>query len=244
MPHMIDTIMFDLDGTLLPFTQEAFVTTYFAELGKVFVRMDMDAAAAIKAVWAGTKAMSLNDGSRLNSDVFWDAFAAQLSLTDGKRREVEGACDSFYTNEFNVAKSVMIPTDIPKRLVGALSAKGYGIVLATNPLFPACAVDTRLQWLGLEPGDFLFYSHYANSTYCKPSLGYYQEVFDKIGKAPEQCFMAGNSPVEDMSVGELGTETYLVTDCLENESGVDISAFARGTLADLEAYLMTFPDIA
>jgi len=35
-----------------------------------------------------------------------------------------------------------------------------------------------------------------------------------------------------------------VTDCLENETGVDVSAFRRGTLAELDAYLMSLPDIS
>jgi hypothetical protein len=53
--------------------------------------------------------------------------------------------------------------------------------------------------------------------------------------------MAGNSPAEGMRAGELGAETYLVTDCLENESGMDIAEFRRGTLAELETYLMALP---
>ena len=29
-----------------------------------------------------------------------------------------------------------------------LREKGYGLVLATNPIFPAVAVETRLGWVG------------------------------------------------------------------------------------------------
>jgi len=240
---MIDTILFDLDGTLLHFSQQAFIDLYFAELGKVFAKMGMDAGAAIKAVWAGTKAMALNDGSMLNAERFWAVFSQTMGLTDEQRRSVEATCDRFYTNEFDSVKSVLIPNAIAQRLVHAMAAKGYGVVLATNPLFPSCAVTTRLRWFGLEPEDFQLVTHYTNSSYCKPNPGYYQEVFSKIGKTPEQCLMAGNNPAEDMSVGALGTETFLVTDCLENEAGVDITAFRQGTLAELESYLLSLPDI-
>jgi len=235
--------MFDLDGTLLQFSQAEFIDAYFAELGKVFVRLGMDPAASSKAVWAGTKAMILNDGNMLNAGRFWTVFAEQMRLDARRRLEVETACDSFYANEFDAVKSVMTPNDISKRLVRAMSGKGYHVVLATNPLFPACAVETRLRWIGLEPGDFRLITHYSNSRFCKPNPRYYQEVFEKIGKAPEQCMMAGNSPVEDMSAGELGAQTFLVTDCLENEAGADITAIKRGTLAELEDYLMAMPGV-
>ena len=241
---MIDTILLDLDGTLLKLSQEAFLSAYLIELKKVFIRMGIDIDLTVKALWAGTKAMVLNDGSRLNSQRFWETFAAELGLNDKKLKAVEIACDDFYSNAFNAVKEVSEPSDIPKRLVRSLATKGYQVVLATNPLFPACAVATRLSWVGLAPQDFQLITHYANSTYCKPNPGYFRQIFAKINKAPEQCLMAGNSPAEDMIAGSLGCDTFLVTDCLESDADVDITAFRRGTLAELEAYLMSMPDIA
>jgi len=241
---MINTILFDLDGTLLLFSQAEFIDAYFSKLGTVFNRLGLDSGAAVKAVWTGTKAMLLNDGSRTNAECFWEEFAKCTDLTDKRKKAVESACDDFYSNEFDSVKSVMIPTDISKRLVRSLQSRGYSIILATNPLFPACAVTTRLGWIGLEPDDFTLITHYSNSTYCKPNPGYYLEIFKKAGKAPEQCLMVGNNPVEDMSVGALGASTFLVTDCLENETGVDITAFRQGTLAELEASLASLPDIS
>jgi len=241
---MIDTIMLDLDGTLLRFSQDAFIGAYFPRLKKVFSRLGMDDERSVKAVWAGTKAMVLNDGSKLNSERFWDTFTKYLGLMGEKLSDVEAACEHFYKNEFDAVKSVMDPTDIPKRLIPALASKGYSVVLATNPLFPACAVETRLRWAGLKAQDFQLITHYENSSYCKPNPGYFQEIFVKINKEPDQCLMAGNNPVEDMCVGELGSETFLVTDCLESVDGVDISTFQRGTLTELETYLMSMPDIS
>ena len=243
MIDTVDTIMFDLDGTLLQFSQEAFVDAYFGELRKVFSRMGMDAGASIKAVWAGTKAMARNDGSVTNAERFWTEFATHMGLSDEQRLTVEAACDKFYVTEFDNVKSVMAPNEVSKRLVRALQAKGYCVVLATNPWFPECAVTTRLNWIGLVPGDFRLITHYKNSTYCKPNPEYFREVYEKIGKRPGQCLMAGNHPVEDMSAGESGAETFLVTDWLENETGVDVTAFRRGSLLELEAFLAALPDV-
>jgi hypothetical protein len=46
-----------------------------------------------------------------------------------------------------------------------------------------------------------------------------------------------------MCAGELGVETYLVTDYLENEPNMDIEGFRHGSLAELEAYLGALPNL-
>jgi len=241
---MINTVLFDLDGTLLQLSQNLFVKTYLAKIVKVFQRLNMDAEECIKALWAGTEAMVLNDGSMLNAERFWEVFAAQLSLTAEQCRNVEAACNEFYMTEFDTVKSIMAPNEISERLVRALQTKGYRLVLATNPLFPSCAITTRLGWIGLTQQDFILVTHYTNSTYCKPNPRYYEEVFAKINRTPDQCLMVGNNATEDMIVEELGTETFLVTGCLENEADVDITLFRHGTLAELEEYLDSMPDIS
>ena len=242
--NMINTILFDLDGTLLHLSQKAFVDAYFTELKKALVKLGLDAEAAAKAVWAGTKAMVAgSDGQSFNTERFWKTFAAAMGLDGEKLSAVEAACDSFYINEFDSIKSIVKHSDISKRLVHGMAAKGYSVVLATNPLFPLCAVTTRLGWIGLKPSDFLLVTHYTNSKYCKPNPEYYREIFAKINKTPQQCLIAGNNPAEDMCAGALGAHTYLVTDCLENEIGMDITAFRQGSLAELETYLLSLPDI-
>ena len=244
MENMLDTIMLDLDGTLLQFSQEAFIEVYFTELKKVFVNLGLETGAAVNALWAGTMSMMKNDGAMRNSQRFWRTFSEHTGITGDRLKTIEAACDGFYSNEFNVVKSVLRPCDIPRRLVRAMISRGFGVVLATNPLFPLCAVESRLGWIGLDTSDFLLVTHYDNSTFCKPDPRYYNEIYLKINKSPEQCLMAGNNPVEDMHAGKTGAETYLVTDFLENESGEDVTAYNRGTLAELETYLTSLPDVS
>jgi len=240
---VIDTILFDLDGTLLAVKQADFLGVYLVELGKVFARMGLDPDKALKAMWAGTKAMVENDGGALNSFRFWQTFQGYLGLSTDERLPIEAACDGFYNDEFHRVKSVARLDGAAARLVRDTSAKGYKVVLATNPLFPLVAVRARLGWLGLSDADFFLVTHYANCTYSKPNPGYYKDILSKISKEPGQCLMAGNSPAEDMCAGELGIETFLVTDCLENETGTAISRFRNGSLRDLETLLSAFPDL-
>jgi len=235
--------MFDLDGTLCRFSQDDFINNYFKEISKVFAGLDLDPEASVKGVWAGTKAMVLNDGSTLNTHRFWDAFSEFMNVPDEQRKAVEAACDSFYTNEFNNVKSIVEHSEIPVRLVREMASRGYSIILATNPLFPPCAVDTRLDWVGLDKSDFVLITHYENSSFCKPNPEYYREILSKAGKSPEQCIMIGNNPAEDMVAAGLGAEVFLVTDFMENETGIDISVFRHGTIEDMEAYLLSFPTL-
>jgi len=239
---MIDTILFDLDGTLVRMSQDDFLEAYLTKLSKVFLSLELNPEEAIKALWIGTKVMVQNDGSVLNSVRFWDTFSSYLKLDSSKKQACEAACDNFYSNEFNEVKSITNPTDVSKRVVQTMKAKGYCVVLATNPVFPLCALESRLKWIGLDVSDFKHVTYYTNSSFCKPNLGYYKEVLTKINKKPEQCLMIGNSPAEDMCISALGADTFLVTGYLESAGDFDIFAYKNGSPEELEEYLMSLPD--
>jgi len=232
---MINTILLDLDGTLLRFKQSEFIEAYFKRLGKAFADIELDAEKSIKAVWSGTKAMIVGGGNGTNDERFWKTFAEVMELSDEEVKTVEARCDEFYKKDFDEVKSVLAegstdPNNISKQIVHEMANKGYELVLATNPLFPECAVKTRLNWIGLKPENFSLITHYSNSMFCKPNLGYYNEILSKINKQPEQCLMVGNNPAEDMCVSELGMDVFLINEYVENEAGLDISEFKQGKL--------------
>ena len=72
---MKKVILFDLDGTLLPMDQEVFTKAYFSRLAKFLMPFGYDPKKVVEDVWAGTKAMVTNDGSKTNEEVFWDVFS-------------------------------------------------------------------------------------------------------------------------------------------------------------------------
>ncbi|MCL2817164.1 MAG: HAD family hydrolase [Clostridiales bacterium] len=241
---MINTVLFDLDGTLLPLKQDKFLAAYLTELEKVFIRLGLPAQRAMEALWAGTKAMIKNDGTKKNAERFWAEFAAVTGLSGEALKAVEDACDGFYTHEFNAVKKAVAETDdpgLPRRMIDMLSSKGFILVLATNPLFPACAITTRLGWIGLLPQDFCLITDYSNSSFCKPNPGYYRGILAGLGKEARQCLMIGNNVKEDMCAGALGMETFLLTGFLENEDAADVSSFRQGSPAELELFLASLP---
>ncbi|MBQ2445786.1 MAG: hypothetical protein II272_05025 [Oscillospiraceae bacterium] len=62
----ITTVLFDLDGTLLPMDQEEFIRAYFSLLAKKLAPRGYDPKALYPALLAGIEAMVVNDGSRRN----------------------------------------------------------------------------------------------------------------------------------------------------------------------------------
>lgn len=237
---MVNTILFDLDGTLIPFVQEEFIRAYFKALVRRLAPMGYDGEKLVSAIWKGTGAMIANDGSRTNRQVFWESFTGDLGMA---AMALESILENFYARDFDGVRSVLRRQADRHGLMAGLRQKGYGLVLATNPIFPAVAVATRMSWVGLAADDFDYVTTYENSRYSKPELGYYRNILNQIGRSPEECCMVGNNPVDDMSALKLGLEGYLVTDFLEDPANTPLEAFRRGSFQELEAFLSALPEV-
>ncbi len=235
---MVNTVLMDLDGTLLPFWQKDFVGGYFTRLCRQIVPLGYAPDDVVKAVWAGTKAMIQNDGTCQNADRFWDTFAGILG---DEVRESADMLDTFYRTAFHEVREILQEDTCAKEIVETLRGKGYTVVLATNPLFPAVAQEARISWAGLTPDAFAYITHYENSRYCKPNPRYYEEILAVIGKRPEECLMIGNSVAEDMIAATLGMEVYLVEGYVENPDNLPTDSYKHGTLRDFLAYAETLP---
>lgn len=228
------TVLFDLDGTLLPMNQDVFIKAYFGGIATKMASYDYDPQQLIKGIWHGTECMIKNDGSITNETAFWNGFN-QIFGRDC--RKDEPIFDEFYHNEFRFVSASCGYDPQAAEIVGFLKQKGCIIVLATNPIFPAIATKIRMQWAGLKQEDFSLVTTYENSRYCKPNLDYYRDILKKIGEIPENCIMIGNDVGEDMIAGELGMEVFLLTDCMINKNDKDISEYSHGSFPELLDFL-------
>ena len=107
------------------------------------------------------------------------------------------------------------------------------VALATNPIFPATATQSRIRWAGLDPEDFELCTTYENIGFCKPNPAYYMEITRRLGVRPEECLMVGNDVTEDMVAAEIGMQVFLLTDCLINRERKDISMYLHGSFDQL-----------
>ncbi len=231
---LVTTILFDLDGTLLPQDQDMFLKAYFGHMMKKLNPCGYDPDATVKAIMKATYAMIQNDGSCTNEQAFWRAFAHLLG--DHVLDDIP-LFDDYYHNEFQLVAQSCGFTPKANACIKSLKVKGYRLALATNPLFPAIATESRMRWAGLDQNDFELYTTYENSTFCKPNPAYYREIAEKLGVSPEECLMVGNDVDDDMVARELGMQVFLLTDCLINKENVDIAQFPHGSFEELMAYI-------
>lgn len=74
----ITTILFDLDGTLLPMDNDVFTKGYFKLLIQKLSPYGYNPQELVGAIWEGTEAMVKNDDQNSNYEVFWKTFAQVL----------------------------------------------------------------------------------------------------------------------------------------------------------------------
>ena len=218
---MIKNILFDLDGTLLPMDMEKFTQGYFKRLVMKAAPHGYEPEKLMKSVWAGTAAMVKNNGGITNEEAFWN----------------KPMFDEYYRKEFSGVREDCGFDPDAAETVKTLKEKGFALVLATNPIFPAAATESRVEWAGLDKNDFLLYTTYENSHYCKPNPKYYEEILERLHMNAEECLMVGNDVNEDMVAETLGMKVFLLTDCLLNKDNKDISAYPHGGFPELLSFV-------
>lgn len=231
---MITTILFDLDGTLLPMDQDVFLKAYLGGLTKKGTLHGYDPARMPRQIMAGTYAMVKNDGSATNEEVFWNTFS---TLCGRDAREDIAIFDDFYRNEFQEVRHACGFDPRAAEAIREIKAMGYRVALATNPLFPAIATQSRARWAGLNPKDFDLITTYEQSRHCKPNPDYYRDVMNALGVKPEECVMVGNDVGEDMIAAKLGMKVFLLTDYLINKVEADIEQYSHGSFPELMDFI-------
>lgn len=209
---MLKAVLFDLDGTLLPMNDNEFTRLYFGLLCKTVTPLGYDSKKLVDTLWTGTSKMYRNDGSKTNEEVFWDCFA---EIYGKDKLKDKPAFDRFYSNEFKLSKSATRDNPIAKEIIDFLKNNNIKIILATNPLFPPNAIETRISFINLVPSDFDYITTYDNSHFTKPNPKYIEEILNKNNLKSEEVLFFGNNEVEDCDCASaLNIKSYLVGDDL------------------------------
>ena len=230
----ITTVMFDLDGTLLPMDLDAFVKDYFGRLAAKMAPHGYEPKKLMDTIMSGIGSMVKNDGSCSNEDAFWKTAVA---MSGQKIADDIDIFTDFYENDFDAVKASCGFAPEAAQIVRGLNARGLRVVLATNPIFPARATMWRIQWAGLEPEDFELVTTYENSRHCKPNPDYYRDILSELGLKGEECVMVGNDVQEDMIAESLGMRVFLLTPCMIDRCGTDISVYPHGGFKELAEFL-------
>jgi len=232
---MPKTILFDLDGTLLPIDTDAFVRQYLKALAAHAGHL-VEPALLAKQVMASTEDMIRNtDAALTNAQVFAQSFFPAVGHEEPALMPV---FDEFYRTKFPALKAVCpgIP-GLARQVALTALEKGHEIVLATNPLFPCMAIEERMRWIQVDDLPWRLVTVYEEMHACKPQRAYYQEVLERIGRRPEECWMVGNDVQEDGVAAALGMNVFFVTDYLIDRAGKPLPPDRSGTLAQFRARL-------
>jgi len=235
----MNTVLFDLDGTLLPMNADLFTEAYCGALAKKLVPYGLEPKAMIAALWKGTEAMIANDGSVSNESCFWKVFEEELSIT---KEYLEAVMAEFYENDFVLLEAFVERTENAAKCISVLKEKGYRLIIATNPLFPKQATRHRIHFAGLDENDFDLYTTFEDSHYCKPNPKFFKEIMEKLNLNPEDCIMVGNDVQEDGVATKVGISCYIITDCLINRAEGEIP-FKTGTFDDFMIEIQSWPSV-
>ena len=208
--NLVKAIFFDLDGTLLPLNEEEFVKHYLGLLSNKMESYGFDKKELIDVIWAGVKAMYLNDGSRSNEDAFFEVFSKKYGSDSEKYKEV---FDEFYKNEFLMTKSACDKNPYAREIIDFCNKNFEYTILSTNPIFPRTATQSRMSFVGLNEDDFDYVTYYENSRFTKPNPKYFIDILNKYNLKPEEVILFGNNVKEDyICASSVGIKTILVGD--------------------------------
>jgi FMN phosphatase YigB (HAD superfamily) len=233
----IRAFLLDLDDTLLVNDMETFSPHYFRALLNR-MRGVCPAGAFVEALNAGIRAMWHNDGRQAtNADVFAREFYRRL---DRDPLEIEPILLDFYAREFDDLGQHTERDPMARELVQLLQERGYQIAIATQPLFPRVAIETRLRWAGVGPDEFHYdlITSYEIMKACKPRTAYFEDVLQKLGRSAPEAIMVGDSPESDMPARRMGLRTFWV-DRGRLSNGVQVDCDAQGDLRDLYTLVET-----
>lgn len=231
---MIKAILLDLDDTLLGNPTEAFVKNYLGLLSRHLAARLGARDGVVNALMAGVGAVVASDDPRTTN---WDTFYATFTpLLNADQAQFEAAVTEFYRDVYPHLRATTHQHPGARRLVDWLLARDYRVAVATNPFFPATAVEQRLAWAGVPVGEvpFALVTTLENMHYAKPHPAYYEEVLARVGVQADEAVMVGDDWENDIvPAHRAGINTFWICD----NSGISypddrVEPDGCGTLAD------------
>lgn len=233
---MFKAILFDLDGTLLNIDMNYFIPHYLKAMQKAWDEQGGNNPEQFIARVLESTGVMIKDKSpeKLNMEVFMNHFFSSQEYNLDKTKRF---FDDFYQEIFPQLYIYTEPfLEIPALMEEAFK-KDIPVVIATNAVFPAPAIQARLEWAKVADFPYKLITSYENMHFCKPHVEYYQEIAQKINIPADTCLMVGNDVGEDLPASLAGMKTFLLEEKLIDNKEVPYVADWRGKINDLTAFI-------
>jgi len=203
----IKYLLIDLDGTLIHFDLDRFITEYLRLIQTYFSKYPF-ASSVPKWIMEGTEQMLNNEGTITNKEKFLSGFQQKTGLSE---REIWAKFLQFYQSDYNQLRPITRPVPGAREMLERALTAGYKLVIATQPVFPQIAILKRLAWAGLDHIPFILITHIENMYASKPYPQYFEQILSILGAMGEECLMIGNDREMDTSSEKVGIPAFLLT---------------------------------
>lgn len=226
----IQAVFFDLDGTLIDVDMHRFVPMYLERLSAQLPEF-VSSQRAIRAMHRSVSAMFANkDARKTLEQVLFDVLYEELDIPP---QIYLAGLDAFLREDLDDLRPLVSGHTLSRSLVNVALDRGWQVVLATNPIFPMSVIDARLSWGELRKDKFHHITAYENAHFCKPDPLFFTEILEVLQIDPRHCLMVGNDPLHDLSAGQIGMQTCLLTPWCIARAETPFTADWQGSHEDL-----------
>ncbi|MBC7544099.1 MAG: HAD family hydrolase [Candidatus Sericytochromatia bacterium] len=229
----IDTLMFDLDGTLVDQFHPGSSPQFALLLMRRFRGLTAPAV-TLRAALGATRLMKRHTSDRTNFEVVITEFARRTGIPYD---EVAKRFLAFSQHDFPAMKWRFRPIPGAREAILLGKELGFRMVLATNPAVPLSMIQHRVNWAGLGDISWDVITHQQIMRRLKPSVDYYRHLLELVDRPAEQCLMVGNDYQMDTPAMSLGIKTFLVDRPMNRKQG-------RVRSVTMPDWLGTYADLA
>ena len=232
----ITTFLLDLDNTLLGNDMDRFLPPYFVMFARRFQTLVPNQDVRQLLIDCVQSVIENQDPTVTNMAAFMAEFTHRLGCPV---ETINPILATIYREDYPQLQGYTSLRPAAREVMQRLFASGCRVVIATQPLFPAVAIEQRLAWAGVAGFPYAWITTLENSHFSKPDVRYFEEILANIGSSPENSWMVGDDPARDIvPAHQLGLKTWWITGEVEI-SGEDPIPLCdeSGSLADFLAWL-------
>ena len=231
------TLLLDLDDTLLTNPLEMFMPAYVHLLSEHLAKY-IDPHKMIPQLMHATDQMIEKEAP---CSTLEETFAHDFYTPLGLDQELLAPIiREFYSHSFQTLETCTAVRPAAKRVIEHAFDRGWTVAIATNPLFPLKAMQSRLEWAGISVDSYPYslVTSYETMHFAKPNPAYYAEILSRLGWVEQPVCMVGNSLKDDLlPAAHIGIPGFWISDKHEPLPTEMPQPSATGTLEELIPWL-------